>query len=327
MTIAALRTLVAQIPNWQSRLEKLVAEIAQRQTGLSSIENGHQDQPATPSPEPDTQVSATNSTTPGQHPGDTMNIDSATSAGSQQPTTHSMGNGLVAKKTKPEPVYFDGSMQRFFEELVHFIAVSRNMMRRAKMAARIAQLKKMAEVEISDEFGDGTSERPTLRYVSARRLDSLGPPTANGTKPGRGPDIFDALDKNLDNLQATCELAAFQFLREASDNKHMKSIKKLLGDVLDSAASELARLARDEPDMVQDADAAAARTKRPLSMRKELPAGAKPAEAPNKRQNTRQLSPSTSLPPVGHMEVDLAALQNDELMAPHVIHMPANVRV
>ncbi|KAJ4165282.1 hypothetical protein LMH87_006920 [Akanthomyces muscarius] len=327
MTIASLRTLVAQIPNWQSRLDKLVAEIAQRQNGLSSIENGHQHQSATPTPEPDTQASATNSTTPGPHLVDTMNIDSATSADSQQPTTHSIGNGLVAKKTKPEPVYFDGSMQKFFEELVHFIAVSRNMMRKAKMSARIAQIKKMAEVEISDEFGDGTSERPTLRYVSARRLDSLGPPATTGTKPGRGPDIFDALDKNLDNLQATCELAAFQFLREASDNKHMKSVKKLLGDVLNSASSELARLARDEPDMIQDADAAASRTKRPLSMRKELPAGAKPTEAPNKRQNTGQLSPSTSLPSIGHMEVDLTALQNDEHMAPQVIHMPANVRV
>ncbi|OAQ96674.1 hypothetical protein LLEC1_04344 [Akanthomyces lecanii] len=327
MTIAALRTLVAQIPNWQSRLDKLVAEISQRQDGLSSIENGQQHQSATPTPESDAQALAINSTTPGLQPVDTMNIDSATSAGSQQPTTHSIGNGPVAKKTRPDPVYFDGSMQKFFEELVHFIAVSRNMMRKAKMAARIAQIKKMAEVEISDESSDGTSERPTLRYVSARRMDSLGPPTANGTKPGRGPDIFDALDKNLDTLQATCELAAFQFLREATDNKHMKSIKTLLSDVLNSAAAELTRLARDEPDMVQDADAAAARTKRPLSMRKELPAGAKPTEAPNKRQNTGQLTPSTSLPSIGNMEVDLAVLQNDEHMAPHVIHMPANVRV
>lgn len=326
MTIAALRTLVAQIPSWQSRLDKLVDEIAQRQSGLSKIENGNEHESATPTPAPPTRASAPDSTMAGLQPADNMNIDSATSAVSPLQTTHSIGNGQLIKKPRPGPVYFDGSMQKFFEELVQFIAISRNMMRKAKMTARIAQIKKLAEVEINDEFADGTSERPTLRYVSARRLDSLGPATANAARPGRGPDIFDALDKNLDTLQSNCELAAFQFLREASDSKHMKSIKRILSDVLDSAAAELARLARDEPDVVRDADAAAARTKRPLSMRKELPAGAQTAEVPNKRQNTGQLSPSASLPSIGHMEVDLAALQNDEPIAPHIVHLPADVR-
>lgn len=328
MAIASLRTLVAQVPSWQIRLDRLVSEIHTRQSELSKIENGTADETAAPAPEHATEPVSS----PGLHPVEHMNIDSATSAVSQQQTTTHSVNGQAAKSTKPNPVYFDGSMQKFFEELVHFIAVSRNMMRKAKMAARVAQIKKMAEIEIKDELGDGStvSERHTLRYINPRRLESnLGPATPNGSSPARpvrSPDIFDALDKNLDTLQSTSEVAAFQFLREAANNRHIKTIQKILGDVLQAATGELARLARDEPDMVRDADAAAARTKRPLSMRKELPAGSK-ADAPNKRQNTGagQLTPSTSLPSISHMEVDLTALQNDEPMAPQVIHLPTRV--
>ncbi|KAM3515235.1 hypothetical protein MY11210_001128 [Beauveria gryllotalpidicola] len=326
MTIASLQTLVTQVPSWQSRLGKLVADIDARQTELSMAENSTAQDSTTPTPDLDTHASASHST-PGLQT-DNMNIDSATSVVSPQQTTHSVANGPTAKTKRPEPVYFDGDMQKFFEELVYFIAVSRNMMRKAKMAGRIAQIKKMAEVQVGDDIGDGTSQRPTLRYVSARGLDSLAPATPNGgTSPGREPDIFDTLDKNLDTLQSTCELAAFQFLREASNNKHMKTINKILGDVLEAATAELARLARDEPALIRDADAAAARTKRPLSMRKELPSGVRPAEAPNKRQNMGHFNPSTSLSSIGHMEVDFAALRNDEAIAPQVIHMPTNVHV
>ncbi|ATY60154.1 hypothetical protein A9K55_005946 [Cordyceps militaris] len=326
MTIASLRTLVAQVPSWQSRLDQLVADIHTRQGELSKIENGTTHEPTAPNLEPDAKDAATNSTPELHPPADNMNIDSAPSVVSHHQITPSISNGPVAKKRKLERVYFDGNMQKFFEELVHFIAVSRNMMRKAKMAARVAQIKKMAEVEVGDDFGNGISERPTLRYISARRLDTLGTATPNGGRAAREPDVFDALDKNLDTLQSTSELAAFQFLREASNSKHIKTISKILSNVLETATNELARLARDEPDVVREADAAAARTKRPLSVRKELPAGAQPADTPNKRQNTGHLTPSTSLPSIGHMEVDLAALQSDEAMAPQVVHLPTNVR-
>ncbi|KAM3448913.1 hypothetical protein MY3296_007374 [Beauveria thailandica] len=326
MTIAALRTLVAQVPSWQDRLGKLVADIDARQTELSKAEIATGEDSTTLTPDCDTHASASHST-PGPQT-DNMYIDSATSFVSPQKTTQFVANGPTVKTKLPEPVYFDGNMQKFFEELVHFIAVSRNMMRKAKMAGGIAQIKKMAEMQVVDDTGDDTSQRPTLHYVSARGLDSLASATPNGgTSPGREPDIFDALDKNLDTLQSTSELAAFQFLREASNNRHMKTINKILGDVLEAATAELARLARDEPALIRDADAATARTKRPLSMRKELPAGVRPAEAPNKRQNMGHFNPSTSLPSIGHMEVDFAALRNDEAIAPQVIHMPTNVHV
>lgn len=345
MAIASLRTLATQVPDWQNRLDKLVAEIKARQNELADFEKSTQPStalsppaddapPSSSSPAPEPTASPAQGHTQ-QQPVDAMNIDSATSALSHQPTVPSVGTSQAFKTLRPEPVYFDGSMQKFFEDLVHFIAVSRNMMRKAKMAARVAQIKKMAEVEIKDDGDDATStEGPTLRYVSARRIESaLGPGANNGNGNGNGnnarstraPDVFDGLDKKLDLLQTTSELAAFQFLRDASNNKHMKTIKKILAEVLDTAKGELARLQRDEPGSPQNSDASSVRTKRPLSMRKELPAGAKPVDSPNKRPNMGQLTPSTSLPSIGHMEIDMDALQKEDPIVPQVIALPANV--
>ncbi|KAK0714576.1 hypothetical protein B0H67DRAFT_488460 [Lasiosphaeris hirsuta] len=99
-------------------------------------------------------------------------------------------------------VYYDSYVQSFFEELVKFVSASRNMMRKAKMAAKVAQIKRLAELEMPDQSdeeeekidtsvpdvdsGLGTAttstlptdvdveqELPTLRYVSTRRMQPV----------------------------------------------------------------------------------------------------------------------------------------------------------
>ncbi|KAK4466404.1 hypothetical protein QBC42DRAFT_83584 [Cladorrhinum samala] len=94
-------------------------------------------------------------------------------------------------------VYYDSYVQSFFEELVKFVSASRNMMRKAKMAAKVAQIKRLAELEAPDDDedesqGNGTDGPllaanniepgpvadnddseiglPKLEYVSTRRL-------------------------------------------------------------------------------------------------------------------------------------------------------------
>lgn len=47
-------------------------------------------------------------------------------------------------------VYYDSYVQSFFEELVKFVSASRNMMRKAKMAAKVAQIKRLADLEMPD---------------------------------------------------------------------------------------------------------------------------------------------------------------------------------
>jgi hypothetical protein len=101
-------------------------------------------------------------------------------------------------------VYYDSYVQMFFEELVKFVSSGRNMMRKAKMAAKVAQIKRLAELESPDDddapIAVGTSlengqiavgpiaaanpgqatttedEDPPLLYVSTRRMGA-GPRT------------------------------------------------------------------------------------------------------------------------------------------------------
>lgn len=61
-------------------------------------------------------------------------------------------------------VYYDSYVQSFFEELVKFVSASRNMMRKAKMAAKVAQIKRQAELDMgNDEEGE---EKPSARGQS-----------------------------------------------------------------------------------------------------------------------------------------------------------------
>lgn len=53
-------------------------------------------------------------------------------------------------------VYYDSYVQSFFEEVVKFVSASRNLIRKAKMAAKVAQIKRMAELEMPD--GESSEE-------------------------------------------------------------------------------------------------------------------------------------------------------------------------
>ncbi|KAI1143047.1 hypothetical protein F5Y05DRAFT_140820 [Hypoxylon sp. FL0543] len=96
-------------------------------------------------------------------------------------------------------VYYDSYVQSFFEELVKFVSMQRNCMRKAKMAAKVARIRALAELEMPDEEEDedegssnelkprdslvaaqiadpkpqnDESEEPKLRFVSTRAMGS-----------------------------------------------------------------------------------------------------------------------------------------------------------
>ncbi|KAK4238217.1 hypothetical protein C8A03DRAFT_15279 [Achaetomium macrosporum] len=58
-------------------------------------------------------------------------------------------------------VYYDSYVQTFFEDLVKFVSASRNMMRKAKMAAKVARIKRLAELEMPDEEEEEKEKKPT----------------------------------------------------------------------------------------------------------------------------------------------------------------------
>lgn len=131
-------------------------------------------------------------------------------------------------------------------------------MRKARMAARVAQIKRMTKMEMPDDEnnpGDDNSLSdglPSLRYMSTRRR--LGPMSAS-RRSGYGafngdsqpPDIYETLDKSLEFVQCACEHGAHQFLRDAHCEEEMNKIRARIAEVLVAPTREMDRVEREEP--------------------------------------------------------------------------------
>lgn len=112
-------------------------------------------------------------------------------------------------------VYYDSYVQSFFEELVKFVSASRNLMRKAKMAAKVAQIKKMAELEVPDDASSSSTDEPScdgdmsmdLDPPQLASLNHTSSPTPDGIKVdqpnGQGGTQADATqstpDQNMNN--------------------------------------------------------------------------------------------------------------------------------
>lgn len=182
-------------------------------------------------------------------------------------------------------VYYDSYVQGFFDELVRFTSSGRNLLRKARMAARVAQIKRMAELELQDDGNGSGDDRtasdslPSLRYMSTRRLgvmSAIRRPELGGTGDDQPPDIFECLDKSLDFVQSTCEHGAHQFLREADCGDEIKKVQARMMEVLKAAEKEMERVQREDPELAKESgDMGRARARRPISIRKEMTVGLK----------------------------------------------------
>ncbi|KAK1237792.1 hypothetical protein MKX07_003628 [Trichoderma sp. CBMAI-0711] len=154
-------------------------------------------------------------------------------------------------------VYYDSYVQGFFDDLVRFISSSRNLMRKAKMAAKVAQIKKLAEMDVPEDGnaeGDdkATEALPSLRYISSRRYGPTAMRLGHPSLAGQAPDVFDELDKALEFVQSTCEHGAHQFLRDAKCNEEVSKIQQRIGEVLEMAKKEMERIEREEPETMNE---------------------------------------------------------------------------
>lgn len=71
-------------------------------------------------------------------------------------------------------VYYDSYVQLFFEDLVKFVSASRNMMRKAKMAAKVAQIKRLAELEMPDESDEEEADKTATTTLAGPSIASNG---------------------------------------------------------------------------------------------------------------------------------------------------------
>lgn len=206
------------------------------------------------------------------------------------------GNPAAYRSRSMIIVYYDSYVEGFFEELVKFVSASRNLMRKAKMAAKVAQIKRMAEMDNQGDDDDDNPETPSrplpsLRYLSSSRTSALSPSLSRmtGARGGGGAgagardsssDFYDKLDKGLEYVQSMCERAAHQFLRDGDCNEEINNISTRLAETKELALMEGERILREEPELAKEsADAGKFRTHRPPAVRRDLSSGKESKEA------------------------------------------------
>lgn len=236
----------------------------------------------------------------------------ASAESSSRPTTRSM-----TRNAYPNPeniIYYDGAVQGLFDELVRFVSTNRNMIRRAKMASRVAHIKRLAELGMKDEGGKAGSPAPQPRHLNTRRFENaLKAQTSTDTMQSASPDVYEALDKNLELIQGASELAAFQYLKDATCTAEMNTLRESLKAVLDAAQAEVNRVELEEPELAQDSeDMTKARTRRPISVRRDIAPGSK-GIATSTESIPSQAPDEPLLPGECAMEVDTSAIQNTTL--------------
>jgi len=330
----ALKHLVANIPDWLKRLEAFDGQIEQRQKYLvielrlrdapqpevapivtSTAPVAGQPTPGTPSEPQSPSAIVVRQTSQARVAGQ------ARTRKQQRADSVISAEGAAPKTRRMVVVYYDSYVQLFFEDLVKFISASRNMMRKAKMAAKVVQIKRLAELEMPEESdedeaepstpspaggsiapleaastvtkgGEAEEKIPSLRYMSARRMQSPGLLMAQaalgrsmysraGGRGGMGPpgldplekDIYDDLDKMLEKAQSMCEHAAHQVLRDGDCAEEVGEISRCMTEAMALANRELERVQREDPEALKAAeDESRGRIYRPPSMRKDLTA-------------------------------------------------------
>lgn len=217
------------------------------------------------------------------------------------------GNPAAYRSRSMIIVYYDSYVEGFFEELVKFVSASRNLMRKAKMAAKVAQIKRMAEMDNQDDDDDDDTESPSrplpsLRYLSSTRTSAISPSLsrATGARGGAGGkdssgDFYDKLDKGLEYVQSMCERAAHQFLRDGDCNEEINNISTRLAETKELAIKESERILREEPELAKEsAEAGKFRTHRPPAVRRDLSSGkeSKEAAAGREAKDAKKIEPA-----------------------------------
>ncbi|KAL2196788.1 hypothetical protein P885DRAFT_60799 [Corynascus similis CBS 632.67] len=102
-------------------------------------------------------------------------------------------------------VYYDSYVQLFFEELVKFVSAGRNMMRKAKMAAKVAQIKRLAELETPDDQSDAPASTSTSTIPATSTTTSTGALVADGPIVAVAADATAATNPSSKPAEATTD--------------------------------------------------------------------------------------------------------------------------
>ncbi|SCV61179.1 uncharacterized protein FFFS_15748 [Fusarium fujikuroi] len=168
----------------------------------------------------------------------------------KSPSMMSNEDAPVACQTRDKIiVYYDSYVLSFFDDLVRFASSSQDLIRKAKLAARIAHSKRLAEQDVPED-GNNDDALPSLRYMSSRRFGPMSI-SLRGTND-QTPDVYDKLDKGLEFVQSMCHHGAYQFLRDGDCNDEISKVQRRLTEVLEMAKTEMERVEREESELAKE---------------------------------------------------------------------------
>lgn len=154
-------------------------------------------------------------------------------------------------------VYYDGNTQKRFEKLVRSIGLSRNAIRKGKMAAKVDSLSRTGSSgsEGSCSSGGEDDVDHKLNFKSTR------PPRLTTFSRNDGSEVYNNVDGELEKAQSFCERAAYQVLKDGDCTLEVDHAKERFAEALRISKAEL-------PGMKKRADKAVERQRRSDERRK-----------------------------------------------------------
>lgn len=185
--------------------------------------------------------------------------------GSRKRKSPSMTSGRASGETRYRPktmvvVDYDGDMQKSFELLVRGLATGRNMLRKAKMEAKMAEMAAIAGVSDDDDDDDEEESNIMSKISYQPRLTSMRVRVAAMTRGGRGGlnggpappvELFEKTDKTLEQAQELCEKSAHLTLRDGDCRSELKLVRMHFENVLSTAKIEVTKCAANQNQSTQ----------------------------------------------------------------------------
>ena len=185
--------------------------------------------------------------------------------GSRKRKSPSVASGRASGPTRYRPktmvvVSYDGHMQKSFELLVRGLATGRNMLRKAKMEAKMVELAAIAGSS-EDEDEDDEEEEHVMSKISYRpQMASMRMRVATSRTGGRGglggspalpAELFETTDKTLEQAQELCEKSAHLTLRDGDCRTELMLVRMHLENALTTATTEVTKCAASQSQSTQ----------------------------------------------------------------------------
>lgn len=151
-------------------------------------------------------------------------------------------------------VSYDGDMQKSFELLVRGLATGRNMLRKAKMEAKMAEMAAIAGSSDEEDENDDEEDhimskisyRPQMTSMRIRAAAARRGRGGRGGGPTPPAELFETTDKTLEQAQELCEKSAHLTLRDGDCRSELKLARMHLNNVLSTAKTEVNKCASSQ---------------------------------------------------------------------------------